>query len=165
LEAALYMDARLGLVDDMLAYFDRASMACSLEVRVPFLDHEFVELAATIPTAHKVHRLQGKHVLREAARGLVPDFVLTKKKKGFFNEKVGSYLTAAGGALIDSVLLGPDPAYAQVIDQATVRRAVLEYRAGQIAHEKLLLALVILELWLGHYLPRAMAPVRERVAA
>jgi len=165
LEAALYMDARLALTDDMLAYFDRASMATSLEVRVPFLDHEFVELAATIPTSHKVHRLQGKHVLREAARGLVPDFVLDKKKKGFFNEKVGSYLNASGGALIESVLLGPDPAYAQVIDQAVVRRAVAEYRAGQIANEKLLLALVILELWLGKFLPRAMAPVRERVAA
>ena len=51
LEAALYLDARLGLVDDMLTYFDRASMACSLEVRVPFLDHELVELCARIPGA------------------------------------------------------------------------------------------------------------------
>ncbi len=76
LEAALYLDARLGLVDDMLTYFDRASMACSLEVRVPFLDHELVELCARIPAAHKVRRLQGKHVLRLAARGHVPDFVL-----------------------------------------------------------------------------------------
>ena len=49
LEAALYLDARLGLVDDMLTYFDRASMACSLEVRVPFLDHELVELCARDP--------------------------------------------------------------------------------------------------------------------
>ena len=76
LEAALYLDAKLGLVDDMLTYFDRCSMACSLEVRVPFLDHEFVELCARIPTGHKVHRLQGKHVLRLAAKGLVPDDVL-----------------------------------------------------------------------------------------
>ena len=60
----------------MLTYFDRASMACSLEVRVPFLDHEFVELCARIPTDVKVRRLQGKHVLRRAAKGLVPDFVL-----------------------------------------------------------------------------------------
>ena len=89
LEAALYLDARLGLVDDMLTYFDRASMACSLEVRVPFLDHELVELAARIPTHHKVRRLQGKHVLRLAARGRVPDFVLKKRKRGFFNEAVG----------------------------------------------------------------------------
>ena len=72
LEAALYLDAKLGLVDDMLTYFDRASMACSLEVRVPFLDHELVELAARIPTEHKVRRLQGKHVLRAGGQGPRP---------------------------------------------------------------------------------------------
>ena len=94
LEAALYLDARLGLVDDMLTYFDRASMACSLEVRVPFLDHELVELCARIPAEHKVRRLQGKHVLRLAARDLVPDFVLDKRKRGFFNEAVGTWVGA-----------------------------------------------------------------------
>ena len=159
------MDARLALADDMLTYFDRASMACSLEVRVPFLDHELVELCATIPTRHKVHRLQGKHVLRLAAKGHVPDFVLTKKKKGFFNEKVGDWVGAAGGALVESVLLGDDPAYAQVVDQAAVRRAVGEFRGGRAENAKLLLALVNLELWLGDFLPRAMTPAPERVAA
>jgi asparagine synthase (glutamine-hydrolysing) len=165
LDAALYMDARLALADDMLTYFDRASMACSLEVRVPFLDHELVELCARIPTKHKVHRLQGKHVLRLAAKGKVPDFVLTKKKKGFFNEKVGAWVGAAGGALVERVLLSGDPAYAEIVDQAAVRRAVDEFRGGRAENAKLLLALVNLELWLGEYLPRAMTPAPERVAA
>jgi asparagine synthase (glutamine-hydrolysing) len=165
LEAALYLDARLGLVDDMLTYFDRASMACSLEVRVPFLDHEFVELCARIPTEHKVRRGQGKHVLRLASQGLVPDFVLAKKKQGFFNEKVGAWVGAAGGALVEQVLLAPDPAYAQVVDPAAVRRAVGEWRGGRVGHEKLLLGLVMLELWLGEYVPRAMALAPARVAA
>jgi asparagine synthase (glutamine-hydrolysing) len=165
LAAALYMDARLGLVDDMLTYFDRASMACSLEVRVPFLDHEFVELCARIPTDQKVHRLQTKHVLREASRGLVPDFVLAKKKRGFFNEAVGAWVGAAGGKLVDDLLLADDPAYAQVMDQGAVRRAVGELRGGRADNAKLVLALVMLELWLAEYLPRAMAPAPERVAA
>ena len=78
---------------------------------MPFLDHELVELAARIPTRHKVHRLQGKHVLRLAAKGLVPDFVLTKKKKGFFNEKVGAWLSPRA-TVVDRVLLKSDPAYA-----------------------------------------------------
>jgi asparagine synthase (glutamine-hydrolysing) len=165
LEAALYMDARLGLVDDMLTYFDRASMACSLEVRVPFLDHELVELCARIPTQHKVRRLQTKHVLRLASRGLVPDFVLAKRKRGFFNEQVGTWVGAAGGALVERVLLAPDPAYAAVIDPAAVARAVAEFRGGRAENAKLLLALVMLELWLGEYLPRALAPEPERAAA
>jgi asparagine synthase (glutamine-hydrolysing) len=164
LEAALYLDARLGLVDDMLTYFDRASMACSLEVRVPFLDHELVELCARIPARHKVHRLQGKHVLRLAARGHVPDFVLDKRKRGFFNEAVGSWIGAAGGELVDSLLLAREPAYAAVVDPVAVRRAVGEWRAGRSGNANLLLALVMLELWLGEYLPRAMA-IPEPVAA
>jgi asparagine synthase (glutamine-hydrolysing) len=165
LEAALYLDARLGLVDDMLTYFDRASMACSLEVRVPFLDHELVELAATIPTSHKVHRLQGKHVLRLAARGRVPDRVLEKRKRGFFNEAVGTWLGAEDGALVDSMLLAKDPAYAAVVDPGTVRRAVSEWRAGRAEHTNLVLGVLMLELWLTEYLPRATAPVDVRAAA
>jgi asparagine synthase (glutamine-hydrolysing) len=165
LEAALYLDARLGLADGLLTYFDRTSMACSVEVRVPFLDHELVELCARIPSSHKVHRLQTKHVLREASRGLIPDFVLDKKKEGFFGNSVGSWVGAAGGALVDRVLLGPDPAYAAVIDPSAVRRAVAEWRAGRTGNEKLLLALLMLELWLSEFLPLAMTPVHERAAA
>ena len=70
LEAALYLDARLGLVDDMLTYFDRASMACSLEVRVPFLDHELVELCARIPAGAQGAPAPGQ--ARAAARGARP---------------------------------------------------------------------------------------------
>ena len=158
-EGALYLDAKLGLVDDMLTYFDRASMACSLEVRVPFLDHEFVELCATIPTDVKVRRLQGKHVLRRAAKGLVPDFVLERKKRGFFNEQVGTWLS--GGGIVERLLLAPDPAYARVVDRAVVERAVTEFRAGHGGHAPLLLSLIMLELWLGETLPRAFAVAGE----
>jgi len=157
LEAALYLDAKLGLVDDMLTYFDRCSMACSLEVRVPFLDHEFVELAARIPTEHKVHRLQGKHVLRLAAKGLVPDDVLTRKKRGFFNEAVGPWLADDDGAVVREILLAPEPALARVLDMDAVHAAVADWRAGDSSLAPLLLALIMLELWLGEYLPRAFA--------
>src|SRR6185503_11313885 len=94
LPATLYLDGQLGLVDDMLHYFDRASMAHSLEVRVPFLDHEFVELCATVPSNLKVHRLQTKHVLKHAARGLVPDRIIDKPKIGFFNAAVAAWFRA-----------------------------------------------------------------------
>jgi asparagine synthase (glutamine-hydrolysing) len=157
LESALYLDAQLGLVDDMLHYFDRASMACSLEVRVPFLDHEFVEFCARMPASVKVHRLQGKHALRLASRELVPQFVLDKRKRGFFNEAVGAWLGAGNGSTLDRLLLAPDPAYAEVLDRDAVARTVREWRAGQTRHAPLLLALVMLETWLGSYLPRAFA--------
>jgi asparagine synthase (glutamine-hydrolysing) len=164
LEAALFLDGKLGLVDDMLTYFDRASMAKSLEVRVPFLDHELVELAATIPTSVKVHRLQGKHVLKRAAKGLVPDFVLDKRKRGFFNESVPTWLNADGGAALE--VLGADsPAYAELVDPGVVRRAVTEFRGGQTRHAPLLLSLIMLETWLGEYRPRAFAEAAEPARA
>ena len=83
--------------------------------------------------SHKVRRLQGKHVLRDAAaRPACPDFVLDKKKKGFFNEKVGAWLGAAGGALVDRVLLGARPRLrAGRRSGARSRRAVAECRAGR----------------------------------
>ena len=165
LESALYLDARLGLVDDMLTYFDRASMACSLEVRVPFLDHELVELCARIPAHHKVRRLQGKHVLRLASREHVPPFVLEKRKRGFFNEAVGTWVGAEGGALVDELLLDPNPAYATVLEPSTVARAVGEWRGGRAGNANLLLGLIMLELWLREYLPRASAGASDRVAA
>jgi asparagine synthase (glutamine-hydrolysing) len=164
LESALYLDSRLGLVDDMLTYFDRASMACSLEVRVPFLDHELVEMSARIPPEHKVRRLRGKHVLRLAGKGHVPDFVLAKRKRGFFNESIASWIEAGDDALVNRLLLAPDPAYAQFVPRAAVERAVGQWRGGRAGNAKLLLALVMLELWLTEYLPRAQTST-ARLAA
>ena len=62
LPATLFLDAQLALVDDMLHYFDRASMAHSLEVRVPFCDPKVASFCATIPSSLKVRRLETKHL-------------------------------------------------------------------------------------------------------
>jgi asparagine synthase (glutamine-hydrolysing) len=84
LAATLHIDGQLALVDRMLHYFDRTSMMCSLEVRVPFLDHELVEFCARVPDSLKVRRLQTKYLLKRAARGLLPERVVHKRKLGFF---------------------------------------------------------------------------------
>ena len=140
LEAALYLDARLGLVDDMLTYFDRASMACSLEVRVPFLDHELVELCARIPAEHKVRRLQGKHVLRLAARDHVPDVRARQAQARLLQRGGGRPGSApADGALVDSCCSAPTPPTRAVLDRGVVERAVAEWRGGRAAHANLLL--------------------------
>jgi asparagine synthase (glutamine-hydrolysing) len=157
LEAALYLEAQLGLVDDRLHYFDRASMAWSLEVRVPFLDHHVVEAYAALPPSVKVRGREGKRALRAAARGLVPDFVLDKPKLGFFSESVGTWLDAEGGALVDELLLSTDARFAQVVDPDAVRGVVGAWRAGEGRHAKGVLSLVMLELWLREYVPRAFA--------
>ena len=155
LSETLYLDAQFALVDDMLHYFDRASMAHSLEVRVPFLDHQFVEFCATIPSGLKVRRLNTKYLLKEVARGIVPDRIIDKPKTGFFRGAVGAWFQAQAGRAIDDYLLAPQPRYAEFIDRREVARLVKRHRdtgAADLGH--LLLALLMLEVWLSTYLPR-----------
>jgi asparagine synthase (glutamine-hydrolysing) len=155
LASALYLDARLGLADDMLHYFDRASMAHSLEVRVPFLDHELVELCATIPSAHKLHRFtRSKHVLKVAAAGLVPDRIIDKRKIGFFNRSVEGWLVAQTDGAVSDYLLDPGARVHEFVEPR-----VLEPMLREHSHERgtyVVLSLLMLEIWLRTYLPRAV---------
>jgi asparagine synthase (glutamine-hydrolysing) len=158
LAETLYLDAQLALVDDMLHYFDRASMAHSLEVRVPFLDHEFVEFCATIPSRLKVRRLTTKHLLKEAARGILPDRIIDKPKTGFFRGAVSAWFSAQADHAIDDYLLAQTPRYGDFLDRTEVARLVNRHREtgdSELAH--FLLALLMLEVWLSTYLPRATA--------
>jgi asparagine synthase (glutamine-hydrolysing) len=157
LPATLYLDGQLGLPDDMLHYFDRASMAHSLEVRVPFLDHHVVELCASIPAGLKVHRLETKHVLRRAARGLVPDRIIDKPKIGFFNAAVDEWFRGQTSGAISDYLLAPDAAYTDMVDPRTVERLVFGQGRGDTGNTYALLSILMLEVWLCEYLPRATA--------
>jgi asparagine synthase (glutamine-hydrolysing) len=81
-DAALRLDSQVMLVDDPVKRVDNMTMAWGLEARVPFLDHELVELAAACPPELKL-AMGGKGVLKDAARGLVPDEVIDRPK-GYF---------------------------------------------------------------------------------
>ena len=157
LGVALHLHAQLALVDDMLHYFDRTSMARSLEVRVPFLDHELVELAATIPQNLKVRRFMTKVVLKEAARGLVPDAVIDRRKVGFFNAAMTHWLAASGRRELEARVLESDPASADLFDVEALRRLIRSEGAGERGQPRLLVAILMLELWLATVLPRATA--------
>ena len=79
----LWLDQRYYLADDILYKCDRMSMAHSLEVRPPFLDHRIVEFAARLPESLKIHNGTLKYVLRELMRDKLPAAVLARKKEGF----------------------------------------------------------------------------------
>jgi asparagine synthase (glutamine-hydrolysing) len=166
LAATLYLDGQLALVDDMIHYFDRASMAHSLEVRVPFLDHHVVEYAATIPSAYKVRRLkQRKYVLKTAVRGLIPDRIIDKPKIGFFNAAVDGWFRAQTRGVIADYLLGANPHYAELLDREAVELLVRRHADGaDTSHAQLLLSILMLEVWLASFRDRvgAVAPPAER---
>jgi asparagine synthase (glutamine-hydrolysing) len=79
----LHIDQNYYLPDDILYKTDRMSMAHSLEVRPPFLDHRIVEFAASLPERYKIHGQTQKYILKRLLRGKVPDVVLDRKKAGF----------------------------------------------------------------------------------
>jgi asparagine synthase (glutamine-hydrolysing) len=78
-----YVDIKTYLTDDILVKVDRASMAHSLEVRCPILDHKFMELAAQVPSGLKLHRNEGKYIFKKALGRVLPADVLERSKKGF----------------------------------------------------------------------------------
>ena len=165
LRVAFQIHARLALVDDMLQYFDRMSMAHSLEVRVPFLDHQLVEFVATIPDRLKVQRLVTKRVLRHAARGLVPDAVVTRRKIGFFNKAMSQWVQTQGRKALRERVLDPAAATGDIFDRAELERLI----DADATHNgsRLLIAILMLELWLSTVVPRATGAgtkVRDRVA-
>jgi asparagine synthase (glutamine-hydrolysing) len=169
LSATLYLDGQLGLVDDMLHYFDRTSMAHSLEVRVPFLDHRVVEFCARIPNRLKVRRLSTtKYLLRHAARGLVPDDVLNKRKVSFFRGVVDDWFKTQTDGAIREFLLAPTARYAELLDRDRIESMVAGHANGtDTGNAHLLHAVLLLEIWLSSYLPRALGPreeVRESIA-
>ncbi|HYD59422.1 MAG TPA: N-acetylglutaminylglutamine amidotransferase [Noviherbaspirillum sp.] len=90
IDRALRLDTTVMLVDDPVKRVDNMTMAFGLEARVPFLDHELVELAARIPARHKVAN-GGKHVLKEAARAVIPSEVIDRPK-GYFPVPALKYL-------------------------------------------------------------------------
>jgi asparagine synthase (glutamine-hydrolysing) len=151
LNRLLYVDLKTFLPCLNLAYTDKTSMAANLEVRVPFLNHELMELAARMPTQMKLRGLKRKYILKRAAEKLLPKEVVWRKKAGF-------------GAPIRSWLRGPlRPMVDELLSEETIRRrglfrpaAVQEIiKANQSGREDFnlqIFQLLTLELWQREFL-------------
>jgi asparagine synthase (glutamine-hydrolysing) len=104
-DKALRLDTTVMLVDDPVKRVDNMTMAWGLEARVPFLDHHLVEFAARMPARHKVAH-QGKHVLKEAAREIIPSPVIDRPK-GYFPVPALKYLRGPIFDYVRDTLLSP----------------------------------------------------------
>jgi hypothetical protein len=105
-------------------------------------------------------------VLKHVARGLIPDRIIDKPKVGFFASSVDRWFGAQAEGAIADYLLAPEPRYADFIDRGTVARMVARHADGtDTSHGRLLLALLMLEVWLAEYLPRARQPRERAIAA
>lgn len=146
---ALYQDTYLP--DDILAKVDRASMACGLEVRAPFLDASLVDLMHATPAHFKYGRNQTKRILKRAAATRLPAAILERPKKGF-GIPVARWLRGPLAPLVDT-LLEPDRLRRQgLFNSAEVARRVDEHRRGTHDHRKPLWTLLMFQLWYDRWL-------------
>ena len=151
LNQILYSDMKLYLEGDILYKVDRASMAASLEVRVPFLNRSLISFASELPLELKLHRFTTKFLLKKSVRHLLPREIIERPKKGF-NMPVAKWLT---GELRELTLdmLSPGRVAQQGYFQANfVSQLLDEHFARRQDHRKLLWTLLIFQLWHARYM-------------
>jgi asparagine synthase (glutamine-hydrolysing) len=150
-QRSLYVDCELLLPDQFLPKVDRATMSQGIESRVPFLDAELTEYVIPLPSRHKVKRLQKKHLLREALRGVLPDWVLDRPKHGF-DVPYSQWLRGRLRGFLESVLLDPTRPSARLFDRGPLERALAQHVAGVRDNGFLLYKALNLALWYDAYL-------------
>jgi asparagine synthase (glutamine-hydrolysing) len=147
LSCMLYADLKTALVDSLLSFTDKMSMAVSLEARVPLLDYRLVELAARIPSDLKIKGLTGlKHVLKEAVRDRLPEHIVTQKKQGF-GTPVSRWFRGHLKPMLLDLLSAERIKRRGFFDVKTVGDLVDAHMKERADHSEHLMALVAFEMW------------------
>jgi asparagine synthase (glutamine-hydrolysing) len=145
LRETLYLDTKLALVDLMFLYFDKMSMATSLEIRVPFADHDVVAFCMGLPDDRRIARGRRKEILRRVSRGLLDDATIDKKKRAFFRSASSTWLQS-NRHLVEDVLLDERARARGIFAPDAVQRLISQSDGGGRSGEPLL-AVLMLELW------------------
>lgn len=140
----LYVDTKTWLPDDLLVKADKMTMATSVELRVPFLDHHILEFAASLPVSFKLKGRATKRVLRHAFRRRVPAEILKRPKAGF-PVPYGRWLTGELRDLVEDALCGTRSKARQLLEPAHVEAGWRAQTGGFAPRD--IFALVVLELW------------------
>jgi asparagine synthase (glutamine-hydrolysing) len=146
---ALYQDTYLP--EDILTKVDRASMACSLEVRAPFLDAVLVDAIAVLPAAFKYGRRQAKRILKRAAADHLPPAILARPKKGF-GIPVARWLRGPLSPLLERLLSRTRLESQGLFQPDEVALRIREHMEGTRDHRKPLWTLLMFQLWYDHWM-------------
>jgi len=125
-----YLDYKTWLVGDINTKVDRASMAHSLEVREPLMDHRLIEWLATLPNCLKIHGQEGKWLLKKAMEPKLPHDVLYRPKMGF-SIPLASWLRGPLAKRAQDAILGPRIAETGYFNQANLRFLLEKHQSGQ----------------------------------
>jgi asparagine synthase (glutamine-hydrolysing) len=145
LNKMLYVDTKSWLPDDLLVKADKMTMANSVELRVPFLDHKVLEFAASLPTEYKLKGLTTKYILKRALNGRVPEQVINRKKAGF-PVPLQSWFTGELKDFSRDVLFD-----SRTLARGYFRKNAIESLLQQAEKERMygkeIFSLIVLELW------------------
>ncbi|MDB4970141.1 MAG: hypothetical protein JWN44_5830 [Myxococcales bacterium] len=160
LRRMLYLDSRVWLPDDLLVKADKMTMAHAIELRVPFLDHELMQHAWSLPDHLKINNGVGKALLRKAARGRVPQSILDRPKKGF-GTPTAAWLRGGMRDLMHDALTDGRSLARERFDGKFIQSLLSRHDAGADLSAELW-PLVVLELWHTNFNSTARpAPIRE----
>lgn len=146
LEQFMFADLTLNLPSQMLTRLDRASMAHSVEARVPFLSHKMVDWALTVPTDLKLRRRTGKYILRQAIAPWLPADILKRPKQGF-QIPMAKWLRGGFGDFARSIWNDSGAGSLGYVRPTAVERLFAEHKSGVADHSRLLYALTVFALW------------------
>jgi asparagine synthase (glutamine-hydrolysing) len=146
-----YVDLKTFLVDNILEYTDRTSMAVSLEVRVPFLDHRLVALSQAMPHRYKLRRGTGKAILREAFRDLIPTENLRAPKKGFC-PPLALWMRDTLDRYFDQHMRREYVQREGIFRWEAIQRLRTEHKAGRRDNSMELFGIIAFDVWYRRYL-------------
>ncbi len=142
-----YLDLRLGLLEDMLVKVDRMSMAHSLEVRSPLLDHRLVDFVMRLPPSMKLRGWETKAVLRDTVRRYLPPPTLRKRKQGFAVPLREWLRTGLHDIVCDLLESASGRLPKDMFDDAAVRKMLRQHRRGEVDHSAVIWLLLNYAVW------------------
>jgi len=153
LNRAFYCDIKTYLPEDILAVTDRMSMYHALEVRVPFLDHKFMEFCATIPPEMKMKWFRKKYLLKKAVKNLLPESVIHHRKQGFVGP-MAQWLKKDLKPYVLETLSEKNLKKHGLFNFKTVETILGEHFSGKEIHDTLIWSMVIFQTWFDLYLEK-----------
>ena len=147
----MYLDLKTSLPESLLLLTDKMTMATSLEARVPFLDHEFVEFSARIPSTLKIKGTKLRHIQKRSMAGHLPPEILQKKKRGF-GCPVGAWFRSELRELLRDTLSRDRLRRRGLLDGAVIDEVIASHEERREDRTDLLLGLLTFELWAGQVL-------------
>jgi len=147
MDKVFYTDLKTYLPDDILTLSDRLSMCHSLELRVPFVDHELVELTAKIPSSLKVKLFSKKYLLKNIAKKYLPKSVITHRKQGF-ESPMALWLKTDLKEFCEKTLSKETISKHGLFNYSYVQNKMYKHFNNEEKNNKLLFSLIIMTLWL-----------------